>query len=448
MSAAPSTATELAVEERAGALPRLLLGVPERGPMTLAEHQEVHGPLPAEHGRGRRWARGRGERLVEEIARAGLLGRGGAGFPTARKMQAVAAARGRAIVLANGAEGEPASQKDHTLLELLPHVVLDGAVTAAEAVDADEAIIAVCELARDSGASVAQAIEEREASPAHARRGPRLRLVTVPGHYVAGQESALVNYLSGGPAKPMFTPPMPFERGVGRRPTLISNVETLAHAALIVRHGAPWFRELGTASQPGSALVTLSGPVAYPGVYEVELGASLASLIEPPAAHVAGCRGRCRGYSGSWIGAEHLSTLALSDEYLAPHGATVGAGVVALLSERACPVAEVTRLSRWLANQSTRQCGPCVHGLDALARTVGGPARDRGCRRQPGPAPRSTRRPHRPPRGLRAPGRRGQDDLQRAADVRRRVRRTRSPRFLRSVRAAVGAAPPGASRER
>ena len=135
-----------------------------------------------------------------------------------------------------------------------------------------------CESADAGLESVARAIEERAVGRLRAsRRG--LHLATVPGHYVAGQESALVSYLNGGPAKPTFTPPMPFEQGVRRRPTLVNNVETLAHVALIARHGAPWFRQLGTPTQPGSALVTLSGPIAHPGVYEIEHGASLSSLI-------------------------------------------------------------------------------------------------------------------------------------------------------------------------
>jgi len=356
---------------QASTLPRLLSGVPEHGAMTLREHLAVHGPAPAPRAGGRRRGRDQAEDLIEEIARAGLLGRGGAGFPTATKMRAVASARGRAIVVANGAEGEPASLKDHTLLEMLPHLVLDGAALAAEAVGADEVIIGACEFAGASVDGVQIAIEEREAHAGSSRGAPRMRLVIVPGHYVAGQESALVNYLGGGPAKPTFTPPLPFEAGVKRRPTLVNNIETLAHIALIARHGASWFRQLGTPSQPGSALVTLSGPVVHPGVYEIEQGASLASLIEAGGGATARLRGALLGgYAGTWIGAEHLRGVALSNEHLAPHGATLGAGVVLLLSEHACPVAETARVARWLANQSTRQCGPCVHGLDALADTI------------------------------------------------------------------------------
>jgi NADH:ubiquinone oxidoreductase subunit F (NADH-binding) len=363
MSAA--TTTELAPPPAPGTLPRLLRGIGEEHAMPLAEHLHVHGPLPAAE--GRRHARYHAEALVEEVSQAGLLGRGGAAFPTATKMRAVGTARGRAVVIANGAEGEPASLKDHTLLEMLPHLVLDGVVAAAEAVGADEAIVAICEFSGERAHAVAQAIEERE----YARQGPRLQLVVVPGHYVAGQESALVGYLNGAPAKPTFTPPMPFEQGVRGRPTLVSNVETLAHVALIARHGAAWFRQLGTPTQPGSALVTLSGPVAHPGVYEIESGASLSSLIDAGGGATSRLRGvLLGGYGGSWIGAEHLHGVALSNEHLAAHAATVGAGVVLLLSEHACPVAETARLAAWLSRQSANQCGPCVHGLDALAGTL------------------------------------------------------------------------------
>jgi NADH:ubiquinone oxidoreductase subunit F (NADH-binding) len=164
---------------------------------------------------------------------------------------------------------------------------------------------------------------------------------------------------------------MPFERGVRRRPTLVNNAETLAHVALIARHGPRWFRELGLEDQPGSTLVTLSGPLAYPGVYEVEFGASLSSLVD--AAGGTSTRVRAAlfgGYAGAWVDGRELSRLALSTAHLAPYGASLGAGVVLLLSDEACPVAETARVTRWLAGQSAGQCGPCVHGLDALAGTL------------------------------------------------------------------------------
>jgi NADH:ubiquinone oxidoreductase subunit F (NADH-binding) len=373
----PSTAmTEVrppAPPETDAALPRLLAGIPPHGAMTLAEHIAVHGAPPLVRGHGRKRDRDSATVLIDEIDGAGLLGRGGAAFPTATKMRAVASSRGRAIVVANAAEGEPASLKDRTLLETLPHLVLDGGVLAAQAVGADELIVCVCETARASAESIAQAIEERRRSSDYAEfdRSARIHLTTVPGHYVSGQESSLVNHLNGAPALPLFTPPMPFEQGVRRRPTLINNAESLAHIALIARNGAAWFRQLGTPSQPGSALVTLSGPVAHPGVYEIEHGASLASLIDAGGGTTARLRAALiGGYAGAWVGGERLHGLALSNEHLAPHGASLGAGVVLLLSDAACPVAETARVARWLAGQSARQCGPCLNGLDALASAV------------------------------------------------------------------------------
>ncbi len=346
-------------------LPRLLSAIPAEGIVNLREHLAVHGDPPL--------ARSRRERreataLIDEIERSGLLGRGGAAFPTAIKMRAVARARGRPIVVVNGAEGEPASLKDHTLLTAVPHLVLDGAQLAAQAIGAGKIIVCAPESDRDTLKILERALGERlqlGGSP------PAIQLVTVPDLYVAGQESALVNHINGGPATPTFTPPLPFEQGVGRRPTLVNNTETLAHIALIARHGPHWFRELGTTTQPGSTLLTLSGPVAYPGVYEIEHGASLTSLIDAAGGNTAAVRaGLLGGYAGAWISAEQLRDIALSNEQLAPHGASLGAGVVLLLSEDACPVAETARAARWLADQSSRQCGPCVHGLDSIAATV------------------------------------------------------------------------------
>jgi NADH:ubiquinone oxidoreductase subunit F (NADH-binding) len=256
--------------------------------------------------------------------------------------------------------------KDQTLCQLAPHLMLDGAQLAAQALGADEVIVAVCESASASVDAVAAAIDERRALG-----GARLRLETAPPGYVAGQESALVNHLSGGPARPTFTPPLPFEQGVSRRPTLVSNAETYAHIALIARHGPSWFRALGTPAQPGSALVTLSGPVANPAVYEIEHGASLSELIDAAGGTSAPVRAALLGgYAGTWIDGDYLRGVALSDVHLAPHGATLGAGVIALLSDEACPVAETARVARWLAQESSGQCGPCVNGLDALASTV------------------------------------------------------------------------------
>lgn len=345
-------------------LPRLLAGVAELGALDLNAHLEVHGhapePAPAR--------RGHAGELIDAVERAGLRGRGGAGFPTALKLHAVAGARGRArdrVVVVNAVEGEPASRKDRTLVASAPHLVLDGAVLAAAAVAADEILLCVSERAVSTVDAALRASAERRAL----RERVEMRIVAVPHGYVGGQESALVHFLNDGPARPTFTPPMIFERGVRGRPTLLSNAETFAHIALIARHGAEWFRALGTPEHPGSALVTLTGPVPAPGVYEIEHGASLASLIdaaggldEPVRAVLVG------GYAGTWMDAAHSAAVALDDVSLGAHGASTGAGVVVLLGQRACPVTETVRVTEWLAAENAGQCGPCEHGLAAVAR--------------------------------------------------------------------------------
>jgi NADH:ubiquinone oxidoreductase subunit F (NADH-binding) len=348
----------------AARLPRLLAGVPGSGGLDLGGHLAIHGAMPAIDGGGRR-ARSRSTALIEEVEAAGLRGRGGGGFPTALKLHAVAGARARSrTVVVNGVEGEPASSKDRALLMGAPHLVLDGAEAAATALGAKELIVCVSESAPEAMSATRQAIAERP----QGRRGPRVTPVAVPHSYVSGQESALVSHLNGGPAKPTFTPPMIFERGVGGRPTLLSNAETFAHIALIARHGAAWFRELGTPEHPGSALVTLQGPVDRPGVYEIEHGAPLESLLDAAGGPHENVRAiLVGGYAGTWIDGRELAAMTLDDGWLAAHGASTGAGVIALLGESSCAVAETVRIVRWLASETAGQCGPCVHGLGAIA---------------------------------------------------------------------------------
>jgi NADH:ubiquinone oxidoreductase subunit F (NADH-binding) len=280
-------------------------------------------------------------------------------------MRAVADAGRRPVVVANGTEGEPVSTKDKLLLQSAPHLVLDGMALAAEAVGAKRAIICVEEAATRARLSVEAAVDERRAT----RFDPiEIELAATPSGYVVGEETALVRWLNGGPAKPSFVPPRPFEKGVGGRPTLVQNVETLAHLALLARFGPDWFREIGTPGHAGSALVTVSGSVARPGVYEIAPGTSIAQTI-------ASCGGSAEdaravlvgGYAGRWIDLDQHPRLGLADDQLRPAGATLGAGVVMVLARQSCGLAETTRIARYLAGESSGQCGPCVNGLAAIA---------------------------------------------------------------------------------
>lgn len=340
-------------------LPRLLAGAgaPEApGGPHLAVHL-AHHPLPALDVDA--------AALIAAVEAAGLHGRGGAGFPTATKLHAVAGGRRRAVVVANGVEGEPASAKDRTLLELVPHLVLDGVQLAARAVGAGEAIVCVREEHADAQLALAGALAER----ALAGRDPLpVRVVPMHGGYVAGEETALVHQLNGGAPLPTLTPPRPFERGVGGRPTLVQNVETLAHVALIAAHGAAWFRTLGTREEPGSALVTVGGAVELPGVREVALGTSLEEVVAAAGGDLARAQAvLIGGYFGTWLAAASACELTLDAASLRSRGASLGCGVIAVLPADGCGVAETTRLVRWLAGQSAGQCGPCVHGLAAIA---------------------------------------------------------------------------------
>ncbi len=347
-------------------LPRLLAGISSTGPLSWQEHLALHGSIPFARRRDHR----RAPALIEQVERAGLRGRGGAAFPSAAKLRAVAGARGRPVVVINAAEGEPASTKDRLLLARVPQLVLDGGVLAARAVGAHEVIVGVSATATSALRAVECARSEREVE---GLQEPRIRIHPLPGGYVSGQETALVNHINGGPALPTFALPAVYERGVARRPTLVNNAETLAQLALIARHGVDWFRELGTAAQPGTTLITLSGGVADSGVYEIEHGTPLRALIDAAGGERSPIRALLvGGYAGTWLSADLAGQLELGEDSLAPHGATLGPGVVVMLSEQACPVAETVRVMRWLAAQSARQCGPCVNGLEAIARSLEG----------------------------------------------------------------------------
>jgi NADH:ubiquinone oxidoreductase subunit F (NADH-binding) len=333
---------------------RLLLGLHADGrPVDIGQHLHLHGPLPGQLER---------RSLLDAVERSELRGRGGASFPTAQKLRAVAGGRGRKVVLANGVEGEPPSGKDKVLLRYVPHLVLDGIEVAAHAVGADQAILAVSQAAGEL-AVLQDALRER----GHSGR-VEIRVAAVPHAFVAGEETALINAVGGGPPRPTATPPRPFERGIEGRPTLVQNVETLAQLALIARHGPAWFRQIGTRDEPGSTLVTLSGAVRLPGVYEVQLGAPLRDLVadaggatQPPRGVLVG------GYFGTWLNAPTALACELSEASLGAAGAFLGARAIAVLPEGSCALAEVSRVSRFLAHESAGQCGPCVHGLDAIA---------------------------------------------------------------------------------
>jgi NADH:ubiquinone oxidoreductase subunit F (NADH-binding) len=341
------------------AQPRLLAGLADSQP-GLLEHELRYGPLPMQ-----RKGRDGTARLIDVVERSGLTGRGGAGFPTGRKMRSIAAARRPAVVVANGAEGEPASRKDQMLLSRAPHLVMDGITLAARCVGAKQAYLCVHRTETRLLASLDAAAEARNVAGIDP---VPIRTVAIPGRYTSSEQSAIVHFINGGVAKPTFAPPAVHERGVGGRPTMVSNVETLAHVALIARFGDHWFRGVGLPYAPGTTLVTVSGAVARPGVYEVELGTPIGEILllaggptERPQAVLVG------GYFGTWLPAETAWPVPLSHPTLRAVGGAMGAGILVVLPESACGLAETARVIRYLAGETAGQCGPCVLGLPALA---------------------------------------------------------------------------------
>jgi NADH:ubiquinone oxidoreductase subunit F (NADH-binding) len=335
---------------------RLLLGLPPSSePVSLSQHLDQWGTLPI-------W---RKSRFIDELDGSGLRGHGGAWFPVGAKWRSVRRAGLRhPVVVANGAEGEPASAKDRLLVRQLPHLVLDGAVVAATSVGATEVIVYV---PASSVAGMKRAVEERQ------RRGLDpcgIDVVAAPDRFLAGQESAAVNTINGRKAAtPSFvTLRSVRERGVDGHPTLVQNVESLAHVSLIARFGADWFRRVGTESSPGTALLTVTGRWPEPRIIEAPLGVRLGDIVglgTDATRSIAGVL--LGGYGGGWVATDQAMAMPLTEEAARDVGSSIGAGIVALLPSDVCPLFEVSRVVRYLAGEGAGQCGPCVNGLDALA---------------------------------------------------------------------------------
>jgi len=344
-------------------------------PLSLAEHIARYGPLPA----GQLVSHA----LIAEVERSGLTGRGGGAFPAGRKIRAVAEASMRprtirasggsvakgsvakgSVVVANGSESEPASSKDSVLLSLAPHLVLDGIALCASAVGASRAYLCVGHRTAAIARSVTEAAAERVRTGLDS---VPVEVTTTADGYLSGQENALISALNGNAPLPTFVPPRAAQRGVHRRPTLVLNVETLAHIALIARFGSHWFRASGTPGAPGSALVTITGAVERPGVREIPLGTGLGEVLQrsglsqPAQAVLTG------GYFGTWLPLPAALAVPVSDEGMRAAGAALGPGVLAVLPESACGLAETARIASFLAAGSAGQCGPCRNGLPALA---------------------------------------------------------------------------------
>ena len=301
----------------------------------------------------------RSSELIALVEQSGLTGRGGAGFPTARKLASVAGCS--PVVVGNAMEGEPLSSKDAVLLSRAPGLVVDGLSLLGVALGASRVLLAV-------------APGVPSAPVRQAARNTRVEVLPPTGGFVAGQESALVNQIDGRAGVP-GDPLVPvYQRGVDGRPTVVLNAETLAQLALLARYGVDWFRGLGTPDDPGTFLASVSASspaiMARPGVLEVPRGIPLRAVLNAAgtdldrvAAVLVG------GYHGAWLPASEMDAL-LTTADLARFDASPGAGVIHVLDRAACPLEKAASVAGYLAGQSARQCGPCVNGLPRMAETL------------------------------------------------------------------------------
>ncbi len=324
--------------------PALLAGL-ATGP-GLRAHRDWFGELP----------RVTVDELAAATERVRLRGRGGAAFPFCVKLRAATAGR-RPLVVVNLSEGEPASAKDGALALTRPHLVLDGAVATAQALRAREIHLVVPGERPRVTAAIRAAVAER-------RDRVQFTVHTADDRFVGGQARAVLELMAGRPNLPVTAWAPEAVTGHRGRPTLLSNAETWAQIGLLVLTGEAAYAGPGTAAEPGTTLLTLSGP--RPRVVEAAYGTALREVLPEDWSGRPLLLG---GFHGSWLTDEAVATARVSVDELAGLGTPLGAGV--LIAPQECPVRLTQRVVEYLAGQSARRCGPCLNGLPALASALG-----------------------------------------------------------------------------
>ena len=314
--------------------------------------------------------------VIQEVARSGLRGRGGAGFPTGEKWRAVrAVGAGSRFAVCNAAEGEPATFKDRLLLRTNPYQVLEGLAIAAYAVGAERAYVGVKEVFTQEIQALRRALGEmREAD---ALGGIAVELVLGPDLYLFGEETGLEEVIEGRPPPPLPRVARPFIQGLFAtppqdNPTLVNNVETLANVPHILADGPEWLRANGTEGAPGTMVFTICGDVRREGVFELPLGSPLRYLVEELAGGTP--EGRAvkaifPGASNTVIVPEQLDT-ALDFDSMRQVGSGLGAAGFAVFDDSACMVKAAYRYSRFLFVESCGQCPACKFGTGEVTETL------------------------------------------------------------------------------
>jgi NADH:ubiquinone oxidoreductase subunit F (NADH-binding) len=327
--------------------PRLLAGI-GYGP-GLAEHRATwQAPMAYD-----------AQDLLSVLRHGQILGRGGAGFPFARKMATALEAGKRRSLVVNASEGEPGSAKDSALMTTAPHLVLDGAEVVAKALGTSKIHVVLPAERPAVEGSVLDAVAER-------RHGFTYDVFLTAGGFVGGQARAVIELIEGRENLPVTAWVPEAVSGIKGRPTLLSNAETFAQVAALVSLGVPEYASLGTPEEPGTTLLTVAGDGPGGVVIEVPLGIRLADVLER-CGYTSDVPMLVGGYHGFWLSPEEIRRRHVLRADLREAGASLGAGVMLPMDPHGCPVVLTARIVEYLAGQSARRCGPCKFGLPALA---------------------------------------------------------------------------------
>ena len=322
--------------------------------------------------------------IIDTIADAKLAGRGGAGFPTGAKWQAVAdATRGPKTIVCNADEGEPGCFKDRAILTYDPHAVIEGMLLAAYATGATRGFIYLRYEYPDTLRVLENAVAAAKAAgllgagilgtgfdfDLYVRRGA--------GAYICGEEGSLLNSLEGTHPFPRNRPPFPVTHGFEDLPTVVNNVETLAAAARILSRGAAWYRGLGANGHAGTKVISLSGDIRRPGNYEVPFGLPLATLLHEWAG--GPYEGRTiravtmAGLSGGFLAGDDLD-ITLDEPSVRARGSFLGAGGIMVFDDSRDMIAVARDAMRFFAHESCGKCFPCRVGTQRIAERLAGEA--------------------------------------------------------------------------
>ncbi len=338
-------------------------GIPE-GKEGLKEYQARGG-----YGALAKALKGPPEAVIKEVSESGLRGRGGAGFPTAKKMAITAecAEQPHYLVL-NGGEDEPGSKKDRLLMENLPHLILEGVILAAYAVQAPKAYLYINQNYQAATQSMTEALAEAKKAGYWGTKilGNNFDLDILvhpaPPNYVAGEDTAALEVLEGRKPLPREKPPFPATAGLFAKPSTVNNVETLANLAPILANGAKWYRGFGTAESTGTMIFSLNEEVERPGVYELPFGTPLRFLLDE-------CGGGIKdnktlkaiqpgGPSTAFLLPDKLDT-PLDHQSFRDAGSSIGCGVVRFITEGQCLVEDTLHIAEFFSRESCDQCPAC-----------------------------------------------------------------------------------------